>query len=189
MKLIVGLGNPGYIYDNTPHNIGFMMIDFFLDYLYKQKYQIQTEILNSVYQLQMNEKKIILFKPQKYMNLSGIAINEIMHKYKINIKDILVLYDDIYLKAGFFKLKEKSGHGGHNGIRNIIDILRTDQFKRLKIGVEYNSSVSLNKYVLGNFDVKIKENIFNKFSVFIDILLYFIEGLTIEKILNLVNKN
>lgn len=123
------------------------------------------------------------------MNLSGIAIKKIMQKYKINIKDILVLYDDIYLKAGVFKLKNKSGHGGHNGIRNIIDILETNQFKRLKIGVDNNYSIPLDKYVLGNLDKKIKENIFNKFPLFIDILLYFINDLTIENILNLLNKN
>ncbi|MGM1458952.1 MAG: aminoacyl-tRNA hydrolase [Columbia Basin potato purple top phytoplasma] len=187
MKLIVGLGNPGLIYDNTPHNIGFMMIDYFLDYLKKNvKIKFTKESSSLVYKCQINEKEIILLKPQTYMNLSGAAIKNIMQKYKINIEDILVLYDDIYLKAGCFKLKNKIGHGGHNGIKNIIEVLKTNKFKRLKIGVGRDSSKSLNEYVLSPFELIIKKSILDKFPLFGDILMYFIKDLAIDKILNFV---
>lgn len=187
MKLIVGLGNPGLIYDNTPHNIGFMMIDYFLDYLKKNvKIKFTKESSSLVYKCQINEKEILLLKPQTYMNLSGIAIKNIMQKYKINIDDILVLYDDIYLKAGCFKLKIKSGHSGHNGIKNIIEVLKTNKFKRLKIGVGYDFSKSLNEYVLSPFELIIKKSILNKFPLFGDILMYFIKDLAIDQILNFV---
>ncbi|WP_284928404.1 aminoacyl-tRNA hydrolase, partial [Candidatus Phytoplasma sp. AldY-WA1] len=164
MKLIVGLGNPGIIYDNTPHNIGFMMIDFFLDYLKKNliPFKLKKELFNLVYYVQINKKSIILLKPQIYMNNSGSAIEKIVKKYKVNTQDILVLHDDIHLKAGNFKLKHKGGHGGHNGIKNIIEMLNTNQFKRLKIGVNNNSSIPLNEYVLGFFEPQIKKDIFNK---------------------------
>ncbi|MGI3136151.1 MAG: aminoacyl-tRNA hydrolase [Candidatus Phytoplasma vitis] len=190
MKLIVGLGNPGIIYDNTPHNIGFMMIDFFLDYLKKNliPFKFKKELFNLVYYVQINKKLIILLKPQIYMNNSGSAIEKIVKKYKVNIQDIFVLHDDIYLKAGNFKLKYKGGHGGHNGIKNIIEILNTDQFKRLKIGVNNNSSIPLNEYVLGFFEPQIKKDIFNKFPIFVDILKYFIDDIPFEKIFNFLNK-
>ncbi|WAN63217.1 aminoacyl-tRNA hydrolase [Candidatus Phytoplasma rubi] len=190
MKLIVGLGNPGIIYDNTLHNIGFMMIDFFLDYLKKNliPFKLKKKLFNLVYYVQINKKSVILLKPQIYMNNSGSAIEKIVKKYKVNIQDILVLHDDIYLKAGNFKLKHKGGHGGHNGIKNIIEILNTNQFKRLKIGVNNNSSIPLNEYVLGFFEPQIKKDILNKFPIFVDILKYFIDDIPFEKIFNFLNK-
>jgi PTH1 family peptidyl-tRNA hydrolase len=190
MKLIVGLGNPGIIYDNTPHNIGFMMIDFFLDYLKKNliPFKLKKELFNLVYYVQINKKSIILLKQQIYMNNSGSAIEKIVKKYKVNTQDILVLHDDIHLKAGNFKLKHKGGHGGHNGIKNIIEMLNTNQFKRLKIGVNNNSSIPLNEYVLGFFEPQIKKDIFNKFPIFVDILKYFIDDIPFEKIFNFLNK-
>ncbi|AYJ01430.1 aminoacyl-tRNA hydrolase [Candidatus Phytoplasma ziziphi] len=190
MKLIVGLGNPGIIYNNTPHNIGFMMVDFFLDYLKKNliPFKLKKELFNLVYHAQINKKSIILLKPQIYMNNSGSAIEKIVKKYKINTQDILVLYDDIYLKAGNFKLKHKGGHGGHNGIKNIIETLNTNQFKRLKIGVDNNFLIPLNEYVLRVFESQIKKDILNNFPIFIDILKYFIDDAPFEKIFNFLNK-
>lgn len=162
----------------------------FLDYLKKNliPFKFKKELFNLVYYVQINKKLIILLKPQIYMNNSGSAIEKIVKKYKVNIQDIFVLHDDIYLKAGNFKLKYKGGHGGHNGIKNIIEILNTDQFKRLKIGVNNNSSIPLNEYVLGFFEPQIKKDIFNKFPIFVDILKYFIDDIPFEKIFNFLNK-
>ncbi|MDV3196084.1 MAG: aminoacyl-tRNA hydrolase [Candidatus Phytoplasma stylosanthis] len=175
MKLIIGLGNPGSIYKNTPHNVGFMLIDFFLNKLTKDCFRFKKDPKSLLYLCKINKiYETIFMKPQTYMNESGIAIIDIITKYKIKIENILVIHDDIYLKEGFFKLKTKGGHGGHNGIRNIIEILKTDYFKRLKIGVGKDDYISLDKYVLSSFNNKKKEIIQNNFLLFAKIIENFI---------------
>ena len=118
MFLIIGLGNPGKKYNNTRHNIGFETID-----LISRKYNIDInrEKFRGVYgEGIVDSEKIILFKPSTYMNLSGEAIKSIMDFYKIEAKDILVIYDDISLDVGKIRIREKGSAGGHNGIKNII---------------------------------------------------------------------
>ena len=136
MKLIVGLGNPGKEYENTRHNIGFMVIDHFAtgDH-WKSKW-------NALYmEKNMNGEKIILVKPQTYMNLSGNAIIEFVNFYKINLEDILVIQDDLDLSIGTYRLKINSSAGGHNGIKSIINLLGSNHFARLKIGISNNKEI------------------------------------------------
>ncbi|KXT29173.1 peptidyl-tRNA hydrolase [Candidatus Phytoplasma oryzae] len=186
MKLIVGLGNPEKKYKYTPHNIGFLMIDYFLEKLKKNNIFLLKKKKNVFsYFFEVDKQKILLFKPQLYMNLSGIEIKKIISLYQINIQDIFVLSDDIYLSLGKFKLKKKSGHGGHNGIKNIIENLNTNNFIRLKIGVGYNSKTKIEEYVLQPLDNEKIKTIMINFDFFSNILINFIRGISFEKLINI----
>jgi PTH1 family peptidyl-tRNA hydrolase len=191
MKFIVGLGNPEKKYKFTPHNIGFLMIDFFLEKIKENNNFIisQKKKFDFFYFIEINNKKAILFKPQNYMNLSGIDIKKIVTKYKINIEDIFVLSDDIYLEIGKFKLKEKGGHGGHNGLRNIIDTLDQKNFKKLKIGVGKDPELKLEEYVLKPLNNEKIEKIMINFNLFKIILLYFIDGMSFSQINSKIHNN
>ncbi|WIA07839.1 MAG: peptidyl-tRNA hydrolase [Candidatus Phytoplasma cynodontis] len=185
MKLIVGLGNPEDKYKYTPHNIGFLMIDFFLEKIKEKNilYEKKKEF-NFFYFIKFNNQKVILFKPYKFMNLSGIEIKKIVSFYKINIEDILVLSDDIYLKIGDFKLKRKGGYGGHNGLKNIINNLKTECFKRLKIGVGYDEKIRIEEYVLRSLSNYQIQKIMNNFDFLSQVLFLFINGMPFDQIIS-----
>ena len=147
MKLIVGLGNPGREYENTRHNIGFMTIDAFAS---KLGLSITSEKFNGLYtQTIINNEKVILLKPQSYINLSGEVIRKYVDYYKIDINDILIIHDDLDLPVGSYKLKQKGSSGGHNGLKNIELHLGTQIYKRIKIGISNNKFVDTKDYVLG----------------------------------------
>ncbi len=160
MKLIVGLGNPGVEYKNTRHNIGFIFIDKFAKTL---NIEIKKEKYNGLYEeVKINEEKIILLKPQSYMNLSGEVVIKYKNYFKIDLEDILIISDDLDMPVGKIKLKEKGSSGGHNGLKNISYNLNTENFKRLKIGISNNKNINTKDYVLGNFtndDLKILDDI------------------------------
>ena len=133
MKLIVGLGNPGKKYENTRHNMGFMAIDLLSD-------QAQIDVDKEVFHGLMGRGKIydqdvILFKPTTFMNLSGTAVQEVVHYFKIELEDIVVIYDDMALEPGNIRLRKEGSSGGHKGMQNIIDCLSTEQIKRIRIGI------------------------------------------------------
>lgn len=146
MKLIIGLGNPGTEYDKTRHNIGFYLIDNYVnDRVWKNKF-------NSLYyETKINSEKVIFVKPQTYMNLSGKSIIEFVKYYDLNIEDILVIHDDKDQEFSKFKLKKNSSAGGHNGIKSIISTLGTDSFLRLKVGIANNKMFNIVDFVLGKF--------------------------------------
>ena len=182
MKLIVGLGNPGKEYENTRHNIGFMVIDHFAtgDH-WKSKW-------NALYmEKNMNGEKIILVKPQTYMNLSGNAIIEFVNFYKINLEDILVIQDDLDLPIGSYRLKINSRDGGHNGIKSMIDRLGTNNFARLKIGISNNKEIDTKDYVLGHFSKEEIKTIENLYPTFDEMITSFITD-GIEKTMNKYNR-
>ena len=157
MKLIVGLGNPDKEYENTRHNIGFMAIDSIL-----KKYNVSNfkEKHNGIYyELSFNNEKVILLKPQKYMNLSGEVIKKYVDFYKIDVKDILVISDDLDLPLGTYRLREKGSSGGHNGLKNIELHLHTNEYKRIKIGISNNKNIDTKDYVLGRLSNVEKEEI------------------------------
>lgn len=160
MKLIVGLGNPGFEYENTRHNIGFMVLDNYL----KENPAAWQKKFNGLYQtLTIQGKKVYFLKPQTYMNLSGSSIQEFVHYFKINLADILVIHDDLDLKIGRFRLKTNSSAGGHNGIKSIINSLGTENFARLKIGISKIDNIDTKDYVLGKFkpdELTILENLY-----------------------------
>ncbi len=133
MKLIVGLGNIGKEYNNTRHNIGFMVADVFV-----AKHNItfnKTEKNAEMAEFRLNGEKIIIIKPTTYMNESGLAVGEYARFYNIDTKDIAVVQDDMDLPVGFVRIRKNGSSGGHNGIKSIQSHLGTDQFPRFKIGI------------------------------------------------------
>ncbi len=147
MKLIVGLGNPGHEYENTRHNVGFKTIDKYASIL---GVSITKSKFNGLYVETMTQnEKIILLKPQSYINLSGEVIRKFVDFYKISVDDILIIHDDLDLAIGTFKLKKKGSSGGHNGLKNIELHLGTQMYKRIKIGISNNKSIDTKDYVLG----------------------------------------
>lgn len=162
MKLIVGLGNPGQEYENTRHNIGFLVIDELAKY-YNVK--LQKTKFGGLYEIvSVGQEKIILLKPCKYMNISGEVIKNYIKYFSLNVEDILVICDDLNLKLGNFKFKTQSSSGGHNGLKNIEFHLKTKNYKRLKIGISENNLENVRNYVLGNFK-KEEKAILNKLLI------------------------
>lgn len=148
MFLIVGLGNPGKEYDNTRHNIGFEVIDYIAN---KYNIEINRVKFRGIYgEGFINNKKVILLKPNTYMNLSGESIREVINFYKLTNDEVIVLYDDVSLEVGRLRIREKGSAGGHNGIKSIIANLSTDIFPRIKIGVGQPKG-DLVSHVLGRF--------------------------------------
>lgn len=150
MKLIVGLGNPGKEYDNTRHNIGFMAIDNYLKN--KAGDSFKTKFNGNYVDINVDGEKIIFLKPQKYMNLSGEVVKEFVNFYKIDIRDLLIISDDLDMPCGKIRLRERGSSGGHNGLKNIETHLGTTEYKRLKIGVGNNKEINTKDYVLGHFN-------------------------------------
>lgn len=146
MKLIVGLGNPGKKYEKTRHNMGFMVIDLFSELSF---IDVDKEAFKGlVGKGKVFDEDVILFKPQTYMNLSGTAVLEIVNYFKIDINDIIVIYDDMALPPGKIRMRLEGSSGGQKGMQNIIDNLGTQNIKRIRIGIgepEYDGV----DYVLG----------------------------------------
>lgn len=150
MRLVVGLGNPGEKYRNTRHNVGFDVIDLCEKDL---NIPLNESKFKGVYGYKnLNGVKLFLLKPLTYMNLSGESVIPLMKYYKISPENLLVIYDDLDLQPGVIRLRQKGGHGGHNGMRSIIQHLGTDEFKRIRIGIgRPHQGTSIVDYVLGNF--------------------------------------
>ena len=146
MKLVVGLGNPGREYKNTRHNIGFMVLDYYLG-----KVAWKNKMESNFYSTTINNEEVIFIKPLTYMNLSGMAVSKVVKFYKIKMEDILIIQDDLDLKIGTYKIKKNSSSGGHNGIKSIISELNSEEFGRLKIGIDKNATIPVDKYVLSSF--------------------------------------
>ncbi len=151
MFIIAGLGNPDRQYEGTRHNVGFDVIDRLAD-----KYNIAVDVKKHRALLGkgvIEGQKVILAKPQTYMNLSGESIRSLVDYYKIDGEhELLVIYDDINLEVGQLRIREKGSAGGHNGIKNIIAHLGTQVFPRIRVGVgEKPSRYDLADYVLGHF--------------------------------------
>ena len=151
MIIIAGLANPDRQYEGTSHNVGFDVIDRLAD-----KYNIAVDMKKHRALLGkgvIEGQKVILAKPQTYMNLSGESIRSLVDYYKIDGEhELLVIYDDINLEVGQLRIREKGSAGGHNGIKNIIAHLGTQVFPRIRVGVgEKPSRYDLADYVLGHF--------------------------------------
>jgi len=155
MKLIIGLGNPGKKYEQTRHNVGFMAIDALLGNWKLEIGNFQNNFESEVWQHMLNDEKIVLVKPQTFMNDSGRAVKEMVNFYKLDpAKDILVLHDEVDLPFGSIRTTESSRSAGQNGVQNIIDELGTQDFHRIRIGVETRGSrnqLGTRDFVLQNF--------------------------------------
>lgn len=172
MKLIVGLGNPGKEYENTRHNIGYIFIDSLAD---KLGVSINKKKFNGLYtEAVINNEKVLLVKPLSYMNLSGEVVEKFVNFYKIDINDILIINDDLDLDVGRVRLRLKGSSGGHNGLKNIALHLKTEDFKRLKIGISNNKLIDTKDYVLGKFTKEDKEIINNLKDKIVNLLMDFV---------------
>ncbi len=168
MKLIVGLGNKGREYENTRHNMGFMLVDRYLQY--KNITDKFKEKFNAMYiETTINNEKVIFIKPMTYMNNSGIAVRAFLDFYKLNSEDVLVISDDLDLDLGKFRLRRNGSSGGHNGLKSIISHLGTDNFKRLRIGISNDKDDVIN-YVLSKFSKKELNEIDIMFDTLVDVL-------------------
>ena len=168
MKLVVGLGNKGREYENTRHNMGFMLIDRYLQY--KNITDKFKEKFNAIYiETTINNEKVIFIKPMTYMNNSGIAVRAFVDFYKLNSEDILVISDDLDLDLGKFRLRRNGSSGGHNGLKSIISHIGTDNFKRLRIGISNDKDDVIN-YVLSKFSKKELNEIDTMFDTLVDVL-------------------
>ncbi|AOG61082.1 peptidyl-tRNA hydrolase [Spiroplasma helicoides] len=185
-KLIVGLGNPGRQYEHTRHNAGFIAIDVLIE-----NYGFQSEkddFKSKLYFSQINGEKVIFAKPQTYMNLSGQAIIAIMSFYKIQMDELVVIYDDKDIPLGTFRFREQGSAGGHNGIKNIIQLLGTTSFNRIRVGIDPPApNFKIVDWVLSKFKNEEVEKIKNSVQEFND----FVKDLTndedFKKIMNKYN--
>jgi len=134
MKLIICLGNFGAKYEITRHNMGFMFADNFA-IKHNADFKLEPKLKSEIAQFFLNGDKIFIVKPQTYMNLSGEALSLVKHFYKIEDKNVFVVYDDIALDLGVIRFRNKGSDGGHNGIKSIVQHLGTNVFDRLKLGI------------------------------------------------------
>ncbi len=149
MKLIVGLGNPGKEYEKTRHNVGFMVMDCLADDF---RVSINTKKFKGEYvKLKYQGEDIILLKPMTYMNNSGEAVSQVMNFFKIDVDDLLVIYDDMDMPTGKLRLRQSGSAGGHNGVKSIIAHVGTQNFKRIRVGIDKHPQIPVVDYVLGRF--------------------------------------
>jgi len=166
MKLVVGLGNPGKKYSKTKHNIGFISIDKYSDI---NKLKLKKERKFNGKSLKIGD--LVLLKPHTFMNNSGISIKAVMDYYNIDISDFLVIYDDLDLPLGKIRIREKGSAGGHNGIKSIISHLKTEEFRRVRVGIGKNPLIETKNYVLGSFskkEIEIMDPVYTKISEIIN---------------------
>lgn len=149
--ILVGLGNPGKEYEKTRHNIGFMALDFVSK---KLNIDFNIQKFKSSYGLgNFKDKKVILLKPQTFMNLSGQAVVLLMSFYKVPPENVILIYDDISLPVGKIRIRKQGSHGGHNGVKNIVALSGSQSFPRIKVGIgeKPNENWDLADWVLSKF--------------------------------------
>jgi PTH1 family peptidyl-tRNA hydrolase len=153
MKLVVGLGNPGPEYDGTRHNVGFDVVDRLARRWADPASSVaKSRFSGLVVEAQIRDEKVLLLKPLTYMNLSGKAVAEAIRFYKLSAADdLLVVVDDTALPCGSIRLKPGGGAGGHNGLSDVSRLLGTDDWSRLRIGIDKPGQIPLKNYVLGRF--------------------------------------
>jgi peptidyl-tRNA hydrolase, PTH1 family len=162
LKLIVGLGNPGPKYQLTRHNIGFLFIDALVEVLAGQR-QYKSEFKGETQKIKIADEQVIVCKPQTFMNHSGESVQPLLKFYNMSTEDLLVVHDEVDIPYAQMKFQFKRGHGGHNGIRNVHQMLGTDAYARLRLGVgrppvfvndageKVRSSMETHEWVLANF--------------------------------------
>jgi PTH1 family peptidyl-tRNA hydrolase len=197
MYLLVGLGNPGYQYKNTKHNIGFEIIEYFINnnknIIYTKSLKFQGIFYEVILKKELPKEanKFLMLMPLTYMNLSGISVKQVVDFYKINTNEIIVIHDDMDIKIGEFKIKFNGGSAGHNGIQSIINYIGKD-FYRIRIGINRPQDKNYKDYVLNKFSpeelIEIK-NLLPKVNIIIENII--LEGIekTISKIGLLLIKN
>ncbi len=185
MKLIAGLGNVGEKYLFTRHNAGFMVVDkIALDY--NIQFREEKKLKCFLAKFKFHTEDVILIKPTTFMNLSGEAVSAVMSYYKIDVKDILIIYDDISLDLGRLRFRPNGSDGGHNGIKSIIKHLNSQNFNRLKIGIGPQPPIPSEAFVLQNFSKEQLQELKNSITKAAEAALFSLEN-PIDKVQNKYN--
>jgi PTH1 family peptidyl-tRNA hydrolase len=157
MKIIIGLGNPGEEYKKTRHNIGFMVIDTLREKLDFPEFKKDRKFNALISKGEYNDEKILLVKPQTFINLSGICVASLMNFFKVDPKDLFIIYDDVDLLLGKIRIRKKGGSGTHNGMKSIIDHIGETSFPRFRVGIESRGETAprqmdISSFVLSSFN-------------------------------------
>ncbi len=183
--LIVGLGNPGIEYDNTRHNIGFEVLDALAEQL-KGKFSVKR--YGEVAETKFKGRPIFLLKPSTYMNLSGKAVRFWMNQENIDLKNILIVVDDIAIPLGMLRMKKKGSDGGHNGLANINEVLQTGKYARLRFGIGNDFARGYQvDFVLGKWESAERKIIDVKIKKAVEMCQAFV-GIGIERTMNFYNE-
>ena len=172
MIAIVGLGNPGKNYDKTIHNLGYMAIDYFaknhsLNFTKSKYFGVVAEGM-------VGGEKVILLKPETFMNLSGKSVEDLVHKLKLDLTNLIVLSDDIDLDFGAIRIRSKGSAGTHNGLRDIVN--KVGITPRLRIGIDRDKTMDLADYVLSTVDQASKQIMQESYEKASDLIAKFIAG-------------
>jgi len=179
MITIVGLGNPGKNYEKTIHNLGYMTIDYFAD---KNGLRFtKSKYFGKVAEGIVDGEKVILLKPETFMNLSGKSVEDLVHSLKLDLSNLIVVYDDIDLAVGVIRVRSKGSAGTHNGMRDIVQKLG-ENFARLRIGAGRPEFGDLANYVLSNISNEKMQIYVDTFEKAEKILKIFIKSKTVEGI-------
>ena len=155
MKLIVGLGNPGILYIGSRHNIGFSVVKA-LALKYKASFKRKASLSSLITKIKVDEDPVLLALPLTFMNLSGIAVKQLLREYKIPPANLFVICDDLDLEFGRLKVRAAGSSGGHRGLESIVGALASEDFARLRIGIDRPSGRDPSEYVLAAFSRKEK---------------------------------
>lgn len=159
MKLLVGLGNIGQTYTNTRHNIGFLCIDAFSKTHGFTPWKHEKKFFGSVSFGQIHQEKVLLLKPETFMNLSGKSVGALFQFYKLTPQDVLLIHDDVDLDFGKTRFRRTGTSGGHNGLKSLFSVLGTQEIARLKLGIKNSAKSCMDTadFVLGHFSPEEKE--------------------------------
>ena len=175
MKAIIGIGNPGDKYQLTRHNIGYIFVDYLAEKL-GLKFS-QTLFSYQEARGRFGDVPFVLIKPTTFVNLSGVAIAQVMENLSLTTDDILIVYDDINLEEGLFKIRKSGGDGGHNGIKSIIYHINSQNFSRLRIGVGNKfKSGEMVRFVLSSFDFEAMKRVEPVLETSFDMVKAFVEN-------------
>lgn len=185
MYLVVGLGNPDKKYLNTFHNMGFMCVDKLAQKLGVTFDKGECKAVTAHTRVQ--GEKVIIAKPVTYMNLSGEAVQELCHKYKIEKGHLIVVYDDIDIPMGNIRIRKEGSAGTHNGMRNIIKMLNTTDFVRVRVGIHKETPMALVDYVLSNVTDDDHMVLDKTHDLVADALYDFVNGVDIDRVMQKFN--
>jgi len=181
-RLVVGLGNPGKKYANSKHNVGFIALDKFAE-INKIKFKASVKFNSEI--AEFNDA--VLVKPKTYMNNSGYAVFKVADYYNIDVENIFVIFDDVALPFAKLRLRFKGGSGGHNGIKSILSHLNSENFNRLRVGIDKSENKEMKDHVLSDFskaELKVLDDVMITVTSIID---DFVTGLRFEEIMNKYN--
>jgi len=174
MKMVAGLGNPGREYEGTPHNVGFQVVDFLIEHLGISGFQ--TKFRSKMIGTSIGGESCLFIKPQTYMNKSGEAVAEFVNFYKIPSEKIVIISDDIDLPPGKVRFRDEGGHGGHNGLRSVIESLGDVNFHRIRFGVGRPADKdNVVNHVLGSWSEEARELTISAFNLALKEMVKFLE--------------